>query len=73
LIKIFFILSLKENNTNTYESADEIQQQEFEFKQKVLTEFGRYGGVKLWCIENTSLFQEEEPHTLIICNSDLFY
>ena len=46
---------------------------EYRFTQNVLTEFGRYGGVKLWSIENTQISPGEEPHTYIICNSELFY
>jgi hypothetical protein len=48
-------------------------EEEFRFTQKTYTEYGRYGNVKLWSIENASIIPGEEPHTYIICNSELFY
>jgi hypothetical protein len=47
--------------------------EEFSFRPMVVTEYGRYGGVALWCIENAVLPGEEEANTYIICTSDIFY
>jgi len=47
--------------------------EEFSFRPKVVTEYGRYGGVALWCIENALLPGEEDANTYIICTSDIFY
>ena len=52
---------------------DEQSSEEFKFKSKVLTEYGRYGGVKLWCVENASLVSGDDSNTYIICTSDIFY
>ena len=47
--------------------------EEFVFKKKVLTQYGRFGGVELWCIENASIISnDEEPNTYVICSPDLF-
>ena len=52
---------------------DEESSEEFIFKSKVLTDYGRYGGVKLWCVENASLVSGDDSNTYIICTSDIFY
>lgn len=57
---------------NADEEAD-AESVEFKFTQKIVTEYGRYGGVQLWCIEKALLPGEEDPNTFIICTSDIFY
>lgn len=46
--------------------------EEFRFSQKVLTEFGRFGNVRLWCIENAGIISQDDLHTYAIFSSDLF-
>ena len=50
----------------------DVTENEFRFCPKVVTEYGRYGNVSLWYIENATL-PGEEPNTYIICDSDIFY
>jgi hypothetical protein len=54
-------------------SDDAEQQEEFRFTPKVYTPYGRYGNVKLWSVENVAVIPEEDPHTYIICTSEIFY
>lgn len=50
-----------------------LENEEFKFATKVVTPYGRYGGVRLWCVEKAVLSGEDAPNTYIICNSDIFY
>ena len=53
--------------------AGEAAEEEFTFTARVVTPYGRYGGVRLWCVEGAILPGEDTPNTYIICNSDIFY
>lgn len=59
-------------NGKSVDSSEENNENEFKFTPKVVTEYGRYGGVSLWYIEN-AILPGEEPNTYIICTSDIFY
>jgi hypothetical protein len=65
----------QDNNNDDVKKVveEEEEEEEFRFTQKVHTEYGRYGGVKLWSIEDASIIPSEDPHTYIICSSELFY
>ena len=57
--------SIQENEVN--ESGEE-----FVFTQKIFTEYGRFGNVKLWSIENVGIISTDDLNSYVICNSDLF-
>lgn len=46
--------------------------EEFVFRQKIFTEYGRFGNVKLWSIENVGIISADDLNSYVICNSDLF-
>lgn len=66
------VLDYGSDTNNTAEDSNE-DRREYCFSPKIQTEYGRYGGVKLWSIEDAAIPGEEEPNTYIICNSELFY
>lgn len=47
--------------------------EEFVFKRKCLTQYGRFGGVELWCIENAAIISNDDINTYVICSPDLFF
>ena len=61
------------NNIQKNKETNSSEDEEYRFTSKIYTEYGRYGNVKLWSIDNVSIIPGEEPHTYIICNSELFY
>ena len=65
-------ITIKTEQDNN-DDVKKVEEEEFRFTQKVHTEYGRYGGVKLWSIEDASIIPSEDPHTYIICSSELFY
>lgn len=54
--------------------------QEVKFEQRVLSEYGRFGGVRLWCANvpvslidgDIDLNENESTRICVICSSDLF-
>ena len=46
--------------------------EEFVFVRKVLTPYGKFGNVRLWCAEHVSVIANEKARTYVICSADLF-
>ena len=54
------------------ENALRESREEFIFRQKIFTEYGRFGNVKLWSIENVGIISADDLNSYVICSSDLF-
>ena len=65
------VLNRKENNESDETMSGD--QQEFVFEKKVFTEYGRFGNVSLWSIENAGIITNDDLNTYIICPAELFF
>jgi len=54
------------------ENALRESREEFIFRQKIFTEYGRFGNVNLWSIENVGIISADDLNSYVICSSDLF-
>jgi hypothetical protein len=77
------ILNKKESVDNKNEDDDDHDDdnvdsaEEFRFTAKVLTQYGRFGNVKLWSIENSNIlnspFDKKQTNTFVLFSTDLFF
>ena len=66
--KIILNRAANEEENSEREQTDE----EFVFVKKVFTEYGRFGNVNLWSIENAGIISSDDLNSYVICNSELF-
>ena len=63
---------VSQDSSNAGGNEASATEEEFVFQQKIFTEFGRFGNVKLWSIENAGIISTDDLNSYVICNSDLF-